>query len=250
MRRALQVNASVSPAVAVDTTETIAHQHLISRGFTDVVFEPDGNIPPDFLVDGHIAVEVRRLNQNWTGPAGHEGLEQVIFPLRSLFERVLPSLGPPDANESWFVIYTFRRPLPPWKQVEAAIRGALVGLSGAAVAQAGKLQVLPTLRLELIRASKVHATKFLLGGFMDRNSGGFVVAEMDRNIKICVREKAGKVAPVRPKYPLWWLLLVDRVAHGLSTQDHEHLRAILGEQAEWDKLIIVNPEDPSQAFEV
>ena len=246
----MQLKPSVRPAVAVDRTETIAQRHLISRGFTDIVFEPDGNVPPDFLVDGHIAIEVRRLNQNWTGASGYEGLEQVIFPLRSLFERVLPSLGPPDAAESWFVIYTFRRPLPPWKQLEAVIRGALVGLSGGALAQARKLQVLPNLRLEVIRASKVHATKFLLGGFMDRDSGGFVVSEMDRNIKICVGEKTGKVAPVRSKYPHWWLVLIDHVAHSLSAQDHEHLRAILGEQSEWDKLIIVNPENPTQGFDL
>jgi hypothetical protein len=29
----------------------------------NVVFEPDGNIPPDFLVNSVYAVEVRRLNQ-------------------------------------------------------------------------------------------------------------------------------------------------------------------------------------------
>ena len=44
--------------------ETAVDRFLRHSGFTDLVFEPDGNIPPDFVVEGRIAVEVRRLNQN------------------------------------------------------------------------------------------------------------------------------------------------------------------------------------------
>jgi len=46
------------------------------------VYEPDGNTPPDFLVNGTIAVEVRRLNQNEIIESGHRGLEVTTFPLR------------------------------------------------------------------------------------------------------------------------------------------------------------------------
>jgi hypothetical protein len=45
--------------------ERIAENYLTSLGFENVVFEPDGNIPPDFFVDDRIAVEVRRLNQHF-----------------------------------------------------------------------------------------------------------------------------------------------------------------------------------------
>ena len=41
----------------------------------DVRFEPDGNVPPDFLVDERIAVEARRLNQNELLGNGYRGLE-------------------------------------------------------------------------------------------------------------------------------------------------------------------------------
>jgi len=36
--------------------EKIAKVYLTSLGFKNVVFEPDGNFPPDFSVDGRIAV--------------------------------------------------------------------------------------------------------------------------------------------------------------------------------------------------
>ena len=40
----------------MDATEAVIEQYLKSVGFTDVVHEPDGKVPPDFLVDGSIAV--------------------------------------------------------------------------------------------------------------------------------------------------------------------------------------------------
>ena len=44
----------------MDRSEQVAMKHLLFCGFSTVVYEPDGNVPPDFLVDGSIAVEVRR----------------------------------------------------------------------------------------------------------------------------------------------------------------------------------------------
>ena len=69
--------------MAMDETERIVLAHLTHRGFTDVVYEPDGNIPPDFLVNGSIAIEVRRLNQNYFEGADAQGLgaTDAVFPL-------------------------------------------------------------------------------------------------------------------------------------------------------------------------
>jgi hypothetical protein len=53
--------------IAKDYLETISN---------DVVFEPDGNIPPDFKLNQVIAVEVRRLNQNIFKGNKPKGLEQ------------------------------------------------------------------------------------------------------------------------------------------------------------------------------
>lgn len=49
----------------MDATENIVSDHLSYRGFANVQYEPDGNIPSDFLLDGNTAIEVRRLNQNY-----------------------------------------------------------------------------------------------------------------------------------------------------------------------------------------
>jgi len=46
--------------------EKITEAYLKALGFEDIVFEPEGKSKlPDFRIDGNIAVEVRRLNQNY-----------------------------------------------------------------------------------------------------------------------------------------------------------------------------------------
>lgn len=41
-------------------------KRFLENQFLKVTHEPDRNIPPDFLVNDEIAIEVRRLNQNYT----------------------------------------------------------------------------------------------------------------------------------------------------------------------------------------
>ncbi|MEZ4719401.1 MAG: hypothetical protein R2851_25450 [Caldilineaceae bacterium] len=56
----------------MDDSERKAYEDTFAaQGFENVVYEPDGNIPPDFLVDERIAIEVRRLNQNFVDPEGY-----------------------------------------------------------------------------------------------------------------------------------------------------------------------------------
>jgi hypothetical protein len=54
----------------MDDSEKLANDYLSRLGFQDIVYEPDNKNPPDFLADGRIAVEVRRLNQNEVTESG------------------------------------------------------------------------------------------------------------------------------------------------------------------------------------
>ena len=86
-------------------------EYLELQGFKDIVFEPDGNVTPDFLISGRIAVEARRLNQHHETETGeHEPLEALSKPLQKRLKKLLESFGPPAHGVSWFVSYTFKRP--------------------------------------------------------------------------------------------------------------------------------------------
>lgn len=106
----------------MDHSERIASEYLSSRGFRDIVYEPDGNVSPDFLINGCIAVEVRRLNQNEETADGWRGLEETAIPLQAKISRLLGDLGSSDGGDSWYVAYSFRRPLLPWPELADALR--------------------------------------------------------------------------------------------------------------------------------
>lgn len=67
----------------MDETELRAHQALLHMGYSEanIVYEPEKNQPPDFLVEGKFAVEVRRLNQSYSDEHGSQDLERISTPL-------------------------------------------------------------------------------------------------------------------------------------------------------------------------
>lgn len=236
----------------MDASEKSVCEYLTHRGFDNLRYEPDGKVPPDFVVNDSVAIEVRRLNQNDETQSGRQGLEEVAMPLDSLFRQVLPSFGPPTAGESWFVNYSFRRPLPPRNYLKQKLTNTLVSFRDQSIHQPMQLHVIDNLELGLIKASKVYSSFYVLGGSSDDDGGGPVVAEMERNLRICISEKTTKVARIRSKYPEWWLVLVDYIGYGiLDGSDREQLRERVRRiKHDWDKIILVNPLNSADAFEL
>jgi hypothetical protein len=99
----------------MNNDEQIVERYLNSLGMGEVVHEPDGKVPPDFLVDGRIAVEVRRLNQHYEADGKLRGLEQDSISLRQSLENLLSEFEASNISSSWFVCFSFRRPIPRWR---------------------------------------------------------------------------------------------------------------------------------------
>lgn len=83
--RGVQPSTHGKPCVVrpqMNPTEALALSYLKSVTLGEVVHEPDGNIPPDFPVDGRVAVEVRRLNQNSSSLSADrpQALEELAIP--------------------------------------------------------------------------------------------------------------------------------------------------------------------------
>jgi hypothetical protein len=180
----------------MNDSEKFVFEYLKSRDFRSVVYEPDGKVPPDFLIDGRIAVEVRRLNQNEKTAKGHRGLEEVSKPLNALVEKALIAIGPPVYGVSWFVSYFYRRPLPPWRKLDKLLRNALRELRERPDLETCRIRVAGKLRLSFTRASELHPNLFVLGSYSDQDCGGFVISEIAENLRICMAEKSLKVSRV------------------------------------------------------
>jgi hypothetical protein len=223
-------------------SEELAFQYLSSLGFVDIEYEPDGNVPPDFLVNGMTAVEVRRLNQHYIDETGVSvGLEKDRFRLHLCIKQVLKSLGPPVSGRSWFVMYDFQRPLPPLKQVRKSIAEALTNFRDGIIKEQTYM-ICKSINLSVFPSSKIFSDCFVIGGSMDGNSGGWLGRMLQENIDICVREKTNKIAHFRNRYEAWWLVLIDHIGYGSIEP--------LNVAHDWDKIIILNSQNPLQAYTI
>lgn len=227
----------------MDQSERIARDHLKSRGLQSIVYEPDGNVPPDFLVDGRIAVEVRRLNESIQTAHGMQGLEEVATPLWLKMQKLLQSYGPPRSGVSWSVSWRFRRPVAPWQDLKAKIAGVLDAFLNHGPHERKGIDLGSGFSIEFWPAIGSFPTFFLPADGSDSDSGGWL-GELAKNVDICINEKTRKVASFRHKYHEWWLALVDHI--GFVPTDRDHIST----EHEWDKVIIVNPDDPSMSFEI
>lgn len=235
----------------MDATEKHVEDHLKHRGYVDIVYEPDGNVPPDFLIDGRIAVEVRRLNQNHFDGNDSKGLEEVAIPLWKRIKSLLDGMGPPVNGESWFVYFRFSRPVESWKTLESKLQSGLKSFSSSSARARSIVTKGQGFEFEVYcRTSRPRATAFVMAGCSDQQSGGWLLAEMETNIRHCASEKARKIAKVQSRYPEWWLALVDHIGYSLDDFDREMFREQVSIDHSWGKIILIDPRDYRRWFEV
>lgn len=230
-----------------DPTELLAERHLRSR-FTDVIHEPDGNVAPDFLVNQKIAVEVRRLNQNEIVGGKPKGLEESALPLDGRINTLLKSFGPPKSGQSLFVGYSFQRPLEDWKVLEDLIKKQLEHFEEYPFLEFSEFDITDRFQIKIVPSTIPLKGLFCLGGSADNDSGGWILSEFDRNLKLCIEHKSPKIN--REKYDEWWLLLIDHSGHSLSESDRQEFKSFFNFKHSWERIIIVDPLNPINFFEI
>lgn len=229
----------------MDSCEALARDHLLGRGYRDVVYEPDGKVPPDFVVDGRIAVEVRRLNENERDATRPKGLNVVAAPLLARVQSLCHAHGAANTG-AWWVTVRFRRPVPPRERLLVETRAFLDRVHQGTASHVAIDNVV----LEATPRPDRRGKTFELGVMVDEDSGGWVLDELERNLRLIIGDKSVKIARVRHRYAEWWLLLVDHVAYGLSAEDRDQFKSSAQIDHDWNKIILVNPRDHMDYFEL
>lgn len=232
--------------------ERLADQYLRSLALGEVVYEPDGNVPPDFSIDGRIAVEVRRLNQIYIYENKmKEGLEELSIPIWNRFKKNLSSLGPSFHGECWYVCIYFRRPLEKPQEYWPLIESRLQEFRSRHFREQSKLEITQNLSLELFRSGKDHGYFFMLSTSRDEDSGGRVINEIERNLRLCISEKEAKIAPYRSRYREWWLVLADHIDYSMDDEDRQKFRSYVMPRLShsFTKIIILDPRGQRSVFE-
>lgn len=231
--------------------EKIAQIYLERCGYDNIIFEPDGNIPPDFAINRNVAIEVRRLNQHHQTNGRAQPLEQLEFSLIPKIRSLLNNITfESEHSHSYFVFIQFSRPIGNAKKLLKKVTLTLEEHLQTSVKEKTRYLLNDNFSLEVFPSSKKYPQPYLLGGYIDIDSGGFIVSEIYKNLKIIIEEKTRKIAPYKSNYQEWWLLLIDYIGIHLSAHDANQLSEIFNIEHQWDKIILVSPIEPYSGIEI
>lgn len=230
--------------------EKITEGYLKSLGFKNVVFEPDGNIPPDFSINDRIAVEVRRLNQHFFTKNEVRGLEESRLPLFKLLQSSLSGFNSQYKRESYWVSIRLRRPIQKGPIVKKAIHEALTDFLAKAFPLPCDVKVTESISFRIFSSLPVEGRVFRFAGGTDRENGGFVLDEFKKNFDHCVKEKSRKIKGHYHRYTSWWLVLVDKIAYGFDESEKKKIRSMVSMNSYWDKVIVLDSSNGNNMLEI
>jgi len=236
----------------VDKIEVAAAKFLRTLGYRDVIHEPDGNPPPDFLVGHRIAIEARGFSPIHADGQAIEGVEDQTTNLWRDLKRLVLSFersGLPQA--SWFVFYSFDRPLSRWRKLQPKIQHALHSFAGN-LPSGNRHEILieRNFRLQLIRANKPHDSLFVMGGHSEEEASAFADPAMAKWTQLHDAEKIERIRTFRNRYPEWWLIFVDDVGNEWDDVGPAKFRAGMANSEQWNKIIVIHPNEASRYFEI
>jgi hypothetical protein len=220
--------------------ETLVEKYLKSLNMGPVIYEPDRKVPPDFLVDGHIAVECRRLNKHYLQDRRPRGLEEDSIPLLQSVERLLGEFGPADDGQSWFVMLRVKRPISPWQHLRRRLKLALQEVIANPEVSIVDVPIEEGFTVRLAPASPGNNWTFAIGAFADIDQGGWVVADVVSNLTVYVDDKSKKVRAYRDRYSVWWLIFIDYIGYA---RDGVDIRRHFQRPSEWERLVLLSPVD-------
>ncbi len=237
----------------MDAAEEKAKKYLWERGFTDIVHEPDGNIPPDFLVDNKIAIEVSRLNihcENQENGQKPYAYEQYFPKVWQGLEQLLKKFGSTSNGESWYVDFSLVHPFKGWTTIKGDVMKALTQFKESERLPSTRYRIQNSLEISFTKCGTQNEYFYAMGGGSEDEMGCLVVGEIYRNLKIVIEKKEQKISEFRYKYSEWWLILIDLISYGhLDSHDLEQLFSLPKIKSIWDKILVINPHDSHIVFE-
>ncbi len=222
--------------------EQIVQDYLISEGFNSIEFEPDGNIPPDFSINNNIAIEVRRLNENYFDENKRIGNYEEFYRLRYFIDHFLQDYKNEELRASYMLMIGYERPLPNFAELKRDLKINLDNFIMNPMPNV-KIKITPTFTITLYPIKTRTKHKIHLSSSHDDNGGGAVTQIYISNINYCLKEKTDKILKYKSNYSQWWLILVDSMFYRVLDDALKHVPENIILPDEWDKLVIINPDN-------
>ena len=220
--------------------EKIANDYLSSH-YSQVIFEPDGNITPDFKIEDGIGIEVRRLNQQYERNGKTKGLEEDSIPLRRLIEKEFEKYPKSMSGNSFWVGFHFERGIKFKKKIiQQNLKDAIHDFESKGEITPTRYKIFDNLWITFAtKGSFTGNNKYKIGIEADYNSGGFLISMYVSNVLHCATEKEKKITPYQSRYKQWWLLLIDYIG-GIEHEDIEEIKSYLKIPKIFNKIIIID----------
>jgi len=225
----------------------LGYLHKISR---DIVYEPDGKIPPDFKLNETIAVEVRRLNQNILVGKNPRGLEQEQIRLWRVLSEVFREFDSPIPTENFRISLDFKRPVGKMSNIESAARRGLLYFIDSEPQTPFRISLSRNVSITISKANRKSKRVFAIGMQADQDSGGWVGPLYADNINHCIEEKSKKIKLYRSRYLEWWLVLVDFLVGGIGEPERTYVIQHIDKGSDWKKIIVIHPETKQEILKV
>ena len=236
----------------MDLDESRAEQWLQQQGYTNIQFVTDtSEQPPDFVVNGDIAVEVRRLNL-MVGDE-NKGLESVEKPLeRDIRSGLAAAQPPPHGYRVYVSCDLLHTELPDKNMVIEEVKKAANHFINRLKASIHDGQPLSNSRdetdfgliIHFITGTSSATNEFkLMGVTAGIGETGFVLGDAIDNINRSIDEKSDKIKKKHHLYSEWWLILVEHNVHATMLREPDELQTVrnsLTDTSLWSRIIILS----------
>lgn len=219
-----------------DEEKALKYLHSLTH---DIIFEPDGNIPPDFLINHNTAVEVRRLNQQYRTGITVVGLEEHSIPLLTAIKNELKNYPCTDEHQSYWLSISFKRATGKIKNIKKNLLLAISAFETQNENIPFSYNLSENVTLDFLGSRSKKDQKYKIGVEDDQDNGGWIIHTYTEEIDHCIQEKKKKITPYRCRYKIWWLILVDHI-YLADADDYKEIQQDIVKPECFEKVIVVD----------
>lgn len=227
--------------------EIRAKKYLQTLNFTNIEYEPLGNVTPDFLLDKKIAVEVRRINRNHIDENNFISVENVEMALIKKIKHLINTFKCNFHINSAYISITLSKSftMQSKKTILRKIK-RILSIQMKSIAQAKNYSIANVLDITFTPIQKQLNAYTYVGC----NGDSFwLLHQLHKKMQSVIDEKNKKIEKNFNLYSEWWLILVDSIIYGLDEEDFIDLQKLHLDKRRFTKVIIISPKGEFETFE-
>ena len=203
--------------------------------------EPDGNVPPDLVLNDKIAVEVTRLSKIINIDSSSRSIDNDSSSVTAKLKKAINSSKNNDAQpHKYSVIATIKRPFGNLKKVASALKVKLQEINNLEFTENKiRIEISQSISIIISKRNIDGGNGFLLTGIIDLDAAYHDKEIMLESVNFCHTSKAKKVEPFLERYNDWWLVLSDTISYYGNDEYTEYIAKNIC-KSPFSRIIIVN----------